>query len=86
MYVINKFPLILFNFVESVFAGAGVSDYDVLLRWLRLHDDAAVPGRDPDLLQHSPVHTAYETDVPEQGTAVRPGTVATWHSELLINR
>lgn len=41
-----------------VLARAGVPDLDLLLRRIRLHDDAPVRGRDPDALLRAALHAA----------------------------
>jgi len=42
-----------------------MSRYDLLLRWICIHDGPPLPGRNPHAVQHFAVHSAHKTALPE---------------------
>jgi len=56
----------------TVFAHTGLSDFDIVLRQLRLHDDAPLCGRHTHILRHFAVHTAHQAAVQHALLPKRP--------------
>lgn len=72
--IISKINLLQFTFdsSEPVLPRSSVPDFNVLLRRLRLHDDAPIFRRHPHLQLDSLVHSAYKTTLPDSVVSKRP--------------
>lgn len=83
-----KWFLLTFSFSSYVMnptefvQGPSLSDYNLLLCWLCIHDDAKVSRCYPYFVQCAAVHPAYKDNVSEQGSTVWSGLstyTRSWH-------
>lgn len=64
----------LYWFAESVLTCAGMPDLHLLLRGVRLHDDAPLRRRHTHLQLYSAVHPAHQAALPVAHLSERSGT------------